>query len=170
MRSQIQKDPRIKRRLSCDLFFNGGRHAGIVLNVSQGGLFVQTSIAAQPGADVAIDLNGPFGADLEVDARVVWRRIAQAQLMSVAHGGVGFAIKRASGSYYEFVQDLSEGDRPLESASLLSRYHVRAKLHGTPRSRLITVFAESEDAARDQVLKKLGDNWSVIDLKERQTD
>ena len=170
MRSQIQKDPRIKRRLSCDLFFNGGRHAGIALNVSRGGLFVQTSIAAQPGADVAIDLNGPSGANLEVDARVVWKRVVQGGLRGVDHGGVGFVIKRASGSYYEFLERISESDTPPEAAAPLSRYHVRAHLHGTPRSRSLTVFAESEDEARDQVLQKLGDNWSVIDLKERRTD
>ena len=174
MRSQLQQDPRIKRRLPCDLFFNGGRHSGIVLNVSRSGLFIQTSIAANPGADVAINLNGPSGTAFEVDAKVVWKRIVRSELMGVARGGVGLHIKRASEGYYEFLSAIGESretDAPIPPlaprAGQLTRYHVRVKLDGQPRSRALTVFAESEDAARHQVLQKVGEGWLVIELEER---
>ena len=168
MRSQVQQDLRIKRRLPCDLFYDGGRHTGIALNVSRSGLFIQTTVVAQPGANVAVDLNGPLGESLEVDAKVVWKRIVQPELMSVAHGGVGLLIKRASAGYYDLLQTtVSQGDAPPSSAAPLTRYHVRVKLSGRPRSRALTVFAASEDAARRQVLRKVGEEWSVIELEER---
>ena len=171
MRSPVQQDPRIKRRLSCDLFFDGGRHSGIVLNVSRSGLFIQTSVAAKPGADVAIDLNGPSGQAFEVDAKVVWKRIVRAELMGVARGGVGLQIKRASESYYEFLASIGEPaitSEPIPpSPAQLTRYHVRVRLDGQPRTRALTVFAETEDAARRQVLQKVGEEWVVIELTER---
>lgn len=168
MRSQVQQDPRIKRRLSCDLFFNGGRQSGIVLNVSRGGLFVQTSVAAGPGENVAVDLNRRSGENLEIDATVVWKRIVQAELMGVAHGGVGLEIKRASPNYYEFVEDALEVKReaPAEPAGA-SRYYVRVKLAGQPRSRALEVFAESEEAAGRQALETVGEDWSVIEIEEQ---
>jgi hypothetical protein len=172
MRTQIQQDPRIKRRLSCDLFFDGARHTGIVLNVSRSGLFVQTAIAAQPGSDVAIDLNGPSGESFEVDARVVWKRIVQSELMGVAHGGVGVWIKRASTSFYDFLDDIAEpAARSSPAASSpLYRYQIRVKLEGQPRSRALTVFAENEDAAHRQALQKVGEGWCVIALEEHDID
>jgi hypothetical protein len=171
MRSQVQQDHRVKRRLSCDLFFDGDRHTGIVLNVSRSGLFVQTAIAAQPGSDVAIDLNGPSGQSFEVDARVVWKRIVQPGLMGVAHGGVGLWIKRASESFYQFLEDIGQpATRAAVATSPLNRYQIRVKLSGQPRSRALTVFAENKDAAHRQALQKVGEGWSVIALEEQSID
>ena len=174
MRTQVQQDPRIKRRLSCDLFFDGARHTGIVLNVSRSGLFVQTAIAAQPGSDIAVDLNAPSGQSLEVDARVVWKRIVQSELMGVAHGGVGLWIKRASSSFYRFLEEIGEpvtqAPQVAVATSPLNRYQIRVKLTGQPRSRALTVFAENQDAARRQALQKVGDGWTVIALEEQGID
>lgn len=168
MHSPVQQDLRIKRRLPCDLSFDGGHHSGIVLNVSRSGLFVQVAVAADPGSVVAVDLNGPSGQDLELDARVIWKRIVPSGLMRVAHGGVGLRIKRASESYYEFLRSIVEPTAMSRAnAAPLLRYRVRLKQIGSPRSRSLSVFARSEDTASDQALREVGEGWSVMDIELR---
>ena len=61
-------DPRFKKRVPCRLRAPGGAGAGMVLNVSRGGLFVQTSTVASPGQTVHIDLGVDDAVPLAVDA------------------------------------------------------------------------------------------------------
>jgi len=168
MHTYAQHDPRIERRLSCDLFFDGGRQTGMVLNVSRSGLFIQTSLSTQPGANVAIDLNGPSGESLEVDTTVVWQRVASLELTGPTRSGVGLQINRASPGYVELLESIGGRRAPAPSATAaFCRYRVRVKLQGEPRSRSLMVFAKSEQAARKQALQKAGEGWSVIDLEEQ---
>lgn len=106
-----------------------------------------------------------------MDATVVWKRIVGAELMGVAHGGVGLLINRASPGYLEFLENIG---RPRSSSTSsvteLGRYRVRVKRNGEPRSRALTVFAQSIEAAGNQALQKVGAGWSVIELAEQPLD
>ena len=91
----MQPEPRFKKRVPCDLIVAGARHPGIVLNISRGGLYVQTSVVFQRGAWVAVDLNSRVEQAIGLDAVVMWNRKVAAQLRGVRHGGVGLQIRNA---------------------------------------------------------------------------
>jgi hypothetical protein len=74
-------------------------YAGVVLNLSGTGLFVQTSASAQPGDAIKLTLGG----EIPVTAEVVWRRKVAPMLRSVAVGGVGVRIRNAPEAYYSLL-------------------------------------------------------------------
>ena len=97
-------EPRVARRMPCNLTVTGRRHSGIVLNVSPRGLFVQTNATTRPGESVEISLCAPTHTQaIDLSATVVWRRMVPQQLVSVAHGGCGLRIQRATESFYEYL-------------------------------------------------------------------
>lgn len=99
-----QVEPRVARRMPCNLTVTGRRHSGVVLNVSPRGLFVQTNAKIQPGESVEVSLCAPTHSQtIELSATVVWRRLVPQQLVSVAHGGCGLRIQHATESFYEYL-------------------------------------------------------------------
>jgi len=98
------QEPRIPKRLPCDVTVAGLRHTGLVLNVSPRGLFVQTSAEARPGTEVSIDLTPPNQKQpVEVRATVVWKRTVPRQMLAVARGGFGLRITEAPEHYYTYL-------------------------------------------------------------------
>jgi Tfp pilus assembly protein PilZ len=90
--------------MPCSLTVTGRRHAGVVLNVSPRGLFVQTRAKISPGESVEISLCAPTHArEIELSAMVVWRRMVPAVLVAVAQGGCGVRIQHATESFYEYL-------------------------------------------------------------------
>lgn len=180
-------EPRFKKRVPCQLTVEGSAYSGMVLNVSRGGLFVQTSAHALPGEAVRVALQPPAGGDrIEVGARVVWKRVVAAQLRSVTQGGVGLRIHDAPETYYSFLVNVS-GHRPpravpaaapkpprraaasrpapaAEPAPPAGRFRVRAKQRGAPRSRTVLLDCATEEEAREGALSTLGDKWIVLEV------
>lgn len=108
---------RSKRRLVCDLVAEEGRAAGIVLDVSASGLFVQTSATPSPGSRVDVELTLPGGEQpLCIHGRVARRRAVPARLRSVVQGGVGIAIDVAPEAFFRFVAEL-QSEKPEPSAA-----------------------------------------------------
>ena len=92
-----QLNPRFKKRMPCDLRMDGQRYPGMVINLSRGGLFVQTTLAVQPGAAVGVNLNLPQSTEpIPLQTRVVWKRVVNQRLRSVNQGGVGLEIQAIS--------------------------------------------------------------------------
>jgi Tfp pilus assembly protein PilZ len=93
-------EPRYRKRVPCQLVTGQGSHPGMVLNVSRGGLFVQTSARARPGDRVRLALNASAESGaIGLEARVVWKRVSPPQLQSFTQGGVGLEIQLASEAY-----------------------------------------------------------------------
>lgn len=100
---------RIKKRISCALKHGERRHAGIVLDVSKTGLFVQTSAKPRPGDEVEVALSMPGRKEsVTVRARVARTKLVPPQLLTVAQGGVGLHIENAPQDYLEFVERVSQ--------------------------------------------------------------
>ena len=93
--------------MPCRLSVPSGSYSGMVLNVSRGGLFVQTSAGASPGDAVHLDLAVDEAQPVPVDARVVWRRVVAPHLRTVSTGGIGVHIQYASDAYFGFVACLA---------------------------------------------------------------
>ena len=156
-------DLRYKKRLPCRLELAGGSHRGMVLNVSRGGLFVQTTAGAYPGDAVHLDLS-VGDADLPVDASVVWRRVVAPHLRTVSTGGIGLHIRHASDAWYGFLAGLAGSAAPETGSAPLPAYRVRLRLADSVRTRTLVVAAADEQEARQRALEALSGAWAVIEL------
>jgi len=167
-------DPRFRKRVPCRLQVTGSAHSGMVLNLSRGGLFVQTTAGASPGDAVHLDLAVGDAEPLPIDARVVWRRVVAPHLRTVSTGGMGLHIQYANDAYFGFVAGLASSNpaeaeeaaaAPARSAAS-SSYRVRVRFAGSPRTRILTVAAADEREARERVAQRAGAQWAVLDLEK----
>ncbi len=111
-----RSEQRIKRRLSCELFADGHRYQGIVVDLSASGLFLQTDAALDPGTRVDVLLKGSRFPEVIVRAVVARRRLTPTLLASVIHRGVGLRIVEAPEAYYDALREFDELKSSLERA------------------------------------------------------
>lgn len=165
-------DPRFKKRVPCRLRVPAGAGSGMVLNVSRGGLFVQTSAAASPGETVHIDLGVDAAVPLGVDTCVVWRRVVGAHVRGLSIGGFGARIQYAPDAWFGFLSGLagSEVEAPAPERPAAGVYRVRLRLAGSPRTRIVVVESADEAAARERALAVAGAQWIVLDLARDSRD
>src|SRR5262245_66347356 len=70
-----RRHDRVKRRFVCEFLAEGQRYRGIVVELSRGGLFIQTDSTIDPGCEIELRLAGAGAVpDLEIRALVVRRR------------------------------------------------------------------------------------------------
>ncbi len=107
MRAPVDK--RFQKRIPYAFKAEGRSRSGLVLNVSRGGLFLQTSVPEGAGAVVDLELNPLDRAEpIALSARVVWKRAVPAQLRTMASGGLGMQIIWAAEAYYGLLSGLVE--------------------------------------------------------------
>jgi hypothetical protein len=111
-----RSEQRIKRRLSCELFADGHRYQGIVVDLSASGLFLQTDAALDPGTRVDVLLKGSRFPEVIVRAVVARRRLTPTLLASIIHRGVGLRIVEAPEAYFEALREFDELKSNLERA------------------------------------------------------
>jgi len=148
---------RTRRRLTCELRFEGKRAGGIVLDVSETGVFVQTAATPEPGTVVELHVNSHGGLPaMQIRARVARQKRVDKRLVSIESNGLGLQILDAPEVYYrDLVCAVAPKGRQV--------FTVRASLG--PRTRSIRAEARSEDDARAQVLAKLGGEWEILEVK-----
>ena len=171
---QAANQPRLAKRMTCAVSVGDQRYSGVVLNVSQGGLFVQTSASPRRGSNVVLELNPPGeGAAIPLEAEVVWRRVVPQQLRSTAQGGMGMKILSAGENYYGALADwmrvsVQPAARVAPEVALEPEavpFRVRVRADGTPRTRLVSVEAGSEEAAAEAALAHVGEGWNVLEVE-----
>lgn len=177
---EAKAEPRFRKRLPCRVRANGSSQAGMVLNLSRGGLFVQTSAGPPPGAGVWIDLDVANHLEsVVIGARVVWRRAVAPHLRTISHGGIGVRIDSAPEAYYRFLSVVSGGTpapRPSGGGAAgpeeaprsdppKTGFRVRVKHEGGPRSRTMTLHCEDGAEARRRALARLGAGWVVLEVE-----
>lgn len=94
--------PRRKKRMTCELRFDGRKAGGIVIDVSESGLFVQT--AAKPPLNSVIDVRlSPGGGcrDLDLRARVARTRRVDPRLARIQGSGIGLQVLDAPPEFYD---------------------------------------------------------------------
>ena len=167
-----QLHPRIAKRMPCSVELGDQRHSGIVLNVSQGGLFVQTNASMAAGERVDVSLALPKGGAIPVQARVVWKRVVPGEIRASAQGGIGLRIEQADERYFQNLADwmrvevgasaparlAAEGERP--------DFYVRIVAAGTPRSRRLSVMAGASEDAERAAVEAAGEGWRVVEVRE----
>jgi hypothetical protein len=163
--------------LTCELRFGDGRRApGIVADISRTGVFIQTSANAAPDSLVELILMPSGGEKILVRARVARLKKVDQRLVSISAAGLGLEILDAPEAYYREIP--SDGDEPAPEAhrcanasapqarpaAAARKWKVRVSQVSGPRSRVVEVEAESEDAARTAALVRVGAGWQAIDV------
>lgn len=144
-----------------------------MLDISHGGLFVQTSTPLPPGTEMIVAFpRRAEGPPFELRARVVRRRRVPQRLASLAPSGLGLRVLEAPDAYHDLVErreDRSAGDgAPEASAPPVAprqKYRVRVAQRGSPRSRTLVLEAESEKEALSRVACDMGTGWDVVELE-----
>jgi hypothetical protein len=98
-----RRSVRIKRRTTCELAVDGRRYRGIVLDLSETGLFVQTEATPTPGAPLQLRFHAGDGTSFEVEASVARRQVAPPQLAGVVRGGLGLRVHTPPPAYFELL-------------------------------------------------------------------
>jgi len=163
---------RSKQRLTCELVVGDRRHPGIVLDVSQTGLFVQTSASPPPGERVRVKLRPADGSEFEIEASIARRYAVPARLASVARGGVGLRIESPSDDYLQLLASTSQTEQtpppkavnlaPPPPSSQGLAYRVRARQTSGPRSRVFRIIAVSEEEAQVAAAAELDEGWEIL--------
>ena len=166
---------RVKKRIPCEIQVNGQWQPALVLDVSWNGLFVQTRRSIDPGAEIEVRLRLPGRSEtIELLTEVARARRVPARLASVAQAGLGLRIRTAPNAYYEFVAEFSpdqaapappKPERSPEPAPPKPKFKVHAQQTGSPRSRTLTVGADSPEQAKADALRQLGERWTVRDVE-----
>jgi len=113
-----KREPRVPKRIACDLNIAGLRCSGLVLNVSPNGLFIQTNAQASAGLDVSIRFTPPHDeGEVQLRGVVVWRRSVPRQLVGAARGGLGIRITEASENFYSFLAKVLHAEGAASEAS-----------------------------------------------------
>lgn len=188
---QTQTDPRVRKRLPCTLSTEERSHNGMILNLSERGLFVQTSLPAKPGTLLNLDVLDPLCGDaIPLEATVVWRRRVSARMTGVTQSGMGLRLLSqpsewqqmmcgllgngssvtgapATGESSPIAADAPEAavdGRPLPP---VFAFDVRLAKPGSPRSRRIVVESGDEAAARAEAQHIAGNGWTILEIRRR---
>ena len=104
-----RRSERTRKRVACSLLAGEARTAGLILDLSANGLFVQTGATLDPGEPVAVEFELPGSSEtITLQCRVVRRNSVPARLKSVLKAGLGIEIERAPESFYAWVAELQD--------------------------------------------------------------
>lgn len=186
----IQRAPRKKKRLSCELIIGESRYSGIVVDISASGMFVQTSGKPTPGerAELSLSLPGVDGP-VRMEARVARKKVVPPQLLTLAQGGVGLAFDRPADAYLDYIAEISaehaeaaqnirarmsrrpaggggngsaRGARVRRDGPVVRRFRVHAVETATGKKNSFLLSCVTEQEAQDELLKQLGDAWQTL--------
>jgi hypothetical protein len=101
---------RIKRRIPCEFDYEGHVYAGIVVDLSAGGMFLQTDTAIEPGSELGLRLRPDRAPEVTLRGRVVRRRFTPAVLSSMIRRGVGVHLLNAPPAYFDLLGIAPEED------------------------------------------------------------
>lgn len=102
---RTERAPRLKKRLVMNFSTGEGAlpRSGCTLDLSAGGLFLNTRAQLGLGSHVIGRLNLPDGRTTEVHGIVAWGRRTPNALNAIVRGGLGLRLVWAEPSYFEFL-------------------------------------------------------------------
>ena len=181
--------PRTKMRIACTLHLEESLHSGMVLDISAGGLFIQTNASPAPGIPVRVELRVPeLPEPIEMQATVARKRIVPPRLRALLKGGVGIHLENPPEEFYAMVAKLQapEAAAPETSAAdkvpderaggtekrppvkpKLTSFRVRLSQVGGSGSRNLVIRASDDDEARRRAILDVGDGWKVLSCEPK---
>jgi len=104
--------PRTKRRIPCVVRTVEREYRGIVIDMSDRGLFVQLMANLAINARVEVEIRIPGSEEpISMNARVARKRLVPAQLQTVGQGGLGLRIPNPPKAFLDFVAAHMPGAR-----------------------------------------------------------
>jgi len=97
---------RFRRRIPCEFEVDGQVRSALVVDVSSGGLFLQTDAPIALGSDLTLRLRDERAGELELRGRVVRRRFTPAVIAALIPRGVGMQILAAPERYQDLLSPL----------------------------------------------------------------
>lgn len=166
-----RRQPRQPRRLPCELWLEGVRHTGIVRDVSEGGLFVQTRLRCNAGTELEIAFapNGTSSPELRLAVRVARKEVLNAQFSSAGAGGLGLEAMESATTLAPLLDAAGFGTttpHTVSDASVPRSFQVKLKQLQGNQSRTLSVSAPSMQGARARALQRLGRGWKVSAVSE----
>jgi Tfp pilus assembly protein PilZ len=185
--------PRTKMRIACTLHLEESLHSGMVLDVSAGGLFVQTNASPAPGTPLRLELRVPgLSEPIEMQATVARKRIVPPRLRALLKGGIGLQLENPPEEFYALVARLqapelatsetsreakppektsqSSGkpaEKPPPAKPKLTSFRVRLSQTGGEGSRILVIRASDEDEASRRAILDVGDSWKVLSCEPK---
>jgi len=177
--------PRVNCHFPCAFIAAKKEREGVVIDLSEGGLCLRTQFGLSTGDQLDLRIQAP-GKTLEVKA-LVWhsRQVRRCSTNAVIYV-VGLMLVDVPETYFEFLPDTqsktnsppdqqkpsterTETSAPAqapdqEESSELNPFRIRVKQLGAPRTRVLSLSAESLDEARSLAMAELGNEWEVLGI------
>ena len=174
-----RKSERAQCRLRCELVRARERASGIVLDISEGGLSVQTQLEVEQGTALAVRIQLPNEGWLELEALVWHVRKGRHRQTNELRVVLGLMLAKAPEAYFELLPratqtepappaDEVESQQPALAgdSSSLCAFRVRIRARSGPRTRELSLSAESDDEARSLAVAELGRDWDVLEIRK----
>jgi hypothetical protein len=100
---------RVRRRIPCAVMVDGGRHSGVVQDLSARGLFVEIQATLPLGTAAVVAFQTTEGARFVLEACVPNQRHIPHSLKRLVPGGVGLRLVAPPAAYQRWVEDTGEG-------------------------------------------------------------
>lgn len=180
---QTNVEPRVRKRLPCTLGHADRHQSGLILNLSNGGLFIQTNLPVEPGSLIDIGFRNPSGQDeIDIHGAVIWRRRVSSRMMGRTESGMGVRLLGQPSAYSEMMSSFLEKaepelirDAPVAAPEVANtpervidakEYIVRLALEGSPRTKRLVIVSNNPGSARSEALIRAGEGWSVLELRK----
>jgi hypothetical protein len=170
-----RKSARMSCRFPCEIFGTGSQDTGMVLDLSQGGLSIRTAFEAEQGESLTVRFKAPGGEAIEVDT-LLWhvRRLRDngggkgirvlGLMISSACEAYSRLLPEAQGAPCEPADRTEVGGPDADDDGELTHFRIRVKQCSGPRTRVLTLSAESQEEARTLAVTQLGSDWEVLEL------
>ena len=176
-----RKSPRARCRFRCELTRLRKRAHGTVVDVSEGGLSVYSQPGFEQGDALLVRIEVPDGSNLEIETLVWHVRRARRRDTGEACQILGLMLSKAPDDYLQLVPRSTPDERPgpdttpevgsdplpdpgIEIANL-HPFHIRVKARAGPRTRVLSLSAESEHEARILAVAELENEWDVLEVQ-----
>jgi len=185
-----RRSPRTQCRLHCRVRTERHRFEARVLDASEGGLCVLAPTAIRRGERVAIEIDLPSRGPIQVEATAWHARTQHSKATRRTFFSIGFVLDRADDGFASLLGSASPSaiasaspiglreptapDDADATAELeadadsigLRAFRVRTRAPSGPRTRLLSIAAQSEKEARLLALADLEAGWSVVEIAE----
>lgn len=173
--------PRVKTHFPCEIRRSKDRASCTVLDMSEGGLSVQSQLEVEPGEPLVVRLQLPHQREPLELVTTVWHARRTKHRQSGERSWVlGLLLSKAPDAYFELLPKGNPEEFPASNATTepstterespraepdgLQPFRLRVKLRSAPRTRVLTLSAESEAEARALAVADLDDEWEVLEV------
>jgi PilZ domain len=164
-----RRKPRQQRRQSCELWIAGKRHTGIVRDVSELGLYVQTRVRAATGDKIELVFPAERErAELRVTARVARLDRLTAHFATSGAGGLGLEVDNPPPTLAPLLgaAGFTVGSPATVGDPSMRSYHVKLVALTGGGTQTLRVNAPGKEGARSRALARAGKGWKIGEVCE----